>query len=332
MAYRVDPNLINDKIFRDIVDINNISPQIALVKLLNNLTQPDVLFGKTFYDAEIVESLGVLDFGDLPINTKFRTDKIVNNIVPSSGTTIYAYRVRVYSLNTLVPDTNEPLSKLNEGCKNIFKNFLNIAFYTENIPERSQVMVFFADNSNFQDCYISEVITQNPTNTKTIPAIPIDQPQFSPLDPTKSRASIRGSQSASRISTTFGAVDTLHPEGHGGVDVATATGTPVFSGGIKGRVIRAGYNSSGFGNLVVVRTFNNLNSYNVYYAHLNEINVRDGQEVDESTQLGTVGTTGRSSGPHLHIEARKLAPNGSELKEDGKFVRVDPQEFIILKD
>jgi hypothetical protein len=86
---------------------------------------------------------------------------------------------------------------------------------------------------------------------------------------------------------------------HNGIDIAAATGTPVTA--VRpGRVILAGWRNSIGGNEVWIRHAPNL--YTVY-AHLHGISVRVNQAVDTGTRIGSVGATGRTSGPHLHLEA-----------------------------
>lgn len=86
---------------------------------------------------------------------------------------------------------------------------------------------------------------------------------------------------------------------HNGIDLALRTGDPVnamFPG-----VVRFAGSFSSFGRLVVIRHYNGLETY---YAHLHRIKVSPGQEVDAGTLIGLGGNTGRSTGPHLHFEAR----------------------------
>ena len=86
---------------------------------------------------------------------------------------------------------------------------------------------------------------------------------------------------------------------HLGVDYAAPTGTAVRSVG-DGVVAFAGV-QNGFGNVVMVKHRNN----NVtVYAHLSRINVRTGQSVSQSQNVGAVGQTGWATGPHLHFEFR----------------------------
>ncbi|MNR82463.1 Murein DD-endopeptidase MepM [compost metagenome] len=90
---------------------------------------------------------------------------------------------------------------------------------------------------------------------------------------------------------------------HSGMDIGAATGTPVHT--VKsGRVTFAGWNG-GYGNYVVVDHGGGLQTA---YAHLSKINVSNGQNVGARDVVGKVGSTGQSTGPHLHFEVKK---NGS---------------------
>lgn len=87
---------------------------------------------------------------------------------------------------------------------------------------------------------------------------------------------------------------------HKGVDINLNTGDQVHSA-FAGKVRYARYNQGGYGNLVVVRHFNGLETY---YAHLSKIDVQSGQLVKAGAVLGKGGSTGHSTGPHLHFEVR----------------------------
>ncbi|MGL4324577.1 MAG: peptidoglycan DD-metalloendopeptidase family protein [Beijerinckiaceae bacterium] len=86
---------------------------------------------------------------------------------------------------------------------------------------------------------------------------------------------------------------------HAGQDFAAATGTPIYSTG-GGVVLSAGW-GGGYGNLVQVDHGNGLVTR---YAHLSELNVTVGQPVAAGQIVGKAGSTGRSTGPHLHYETR----------------------------
>jgi len=88
--------------------------------------------------------------------------------------------------------------------------------------------------------------------------------------------------------------------GHRALDIATATGVPVYAAD-GGFVSFAGWTDVGYGRLIVI---DHANGYATYYAHLNSFNVLAGQSVQRGQLIGTVGSTGNSSGPHVHFEIR----------------------------
>ncbi len=88
---------------------------------------------------------------------------------------------------------------------------------------------------------------------------------------------------------------------HDGVDFPVAYGTPVGAAGV-GITISAGYNYGGYGNLVVIQ---HRLGFTSWYAHLSRITTSVGQRVTGGTRIGYVGSTGHSTGPHLHFEVRR---------------------------
>jgi murein DD-endopeptidase MepM/ murein hydrolase activator NlpD len=92
--------------------------------------------------------------------------------------------------------------------------------------------------------------------------------------------------------------------GHSGIDLSSRTGTTVFAAD-AGTVIFAGWSNWGYGNSIVLAHGNKL----TLYGHLSRINVRCGQQLSQGAPIGAVGSSGNSSGPHLHFEIR---PAGGE--------------------
>jgi murein DD-endopeptidase MepM/ murein hydrolase activator NlpD len=106
----------------------------------------------------------------------------------------------------------------------------------------------------------------------------------------------------SRVSSGYGM--RFHPihggqRAHLGVDFAAPTGTPVRTVG-DGVVQFAGW-QNGYGNFVIVQHSNNQTTA---YAHLSRIDVRKGEKIEQGEFIGAVGSTGASTGPHLHFEFR----------------------------
>lgn len=88
---------------------------------------------------------------------------------------------------------------------------------------------------------------------------------------------------------------------HAGIDIAAKKGTPVYASS-TGEVKISALNNGGYGNLIVI---DHGNTITTWYGHLNERLVKENQKVKKGDLIGKVGSTGRSTGPHLHFEIRK---------------------------
>lgn len=105
-----------------------------------------------------------------------------------------------------------------------------------------------------------------------------------------------------RLSSDFG--NRVHPRvkavrHHNGIDLAAPAGTPIRA--MSGGVVVFADKYAGYGNLVVVHHEKGLTTH---YGHCEKISVKTGQRIKPGTVLGTVGSTGSSTGPHLHLEVR----------------------------
>ena len=90
---------------------------------------------------------------------------------------------------------------------------------------------------------------------------------------------------------------------HWGIDIAGNEGEAVYATD-AGVIVYAGWNNYGYGNMIMVDHGNN---YQSLYGHLSAINVVCGQSVGQGEVIGAIGSTGHSSGPHLHFEIRSLS-------------------------
>ena len=116
------------------------------------------------------------------------------------------------------------------------------------------------------------------------------------------------------VSSRFGL--RVHPitgktKSHTGIDIASNQGTAVYASD-GGSVTLAGWNG-GYGNCIMI---DHGNGYVTLYGHLSSISVSVGQTVSQGATIGAVGSTGNSTGPHLHFEVLK---NGT---------RIDPEQFF----
>ena len=115
------------------------------------------------------------------------------------------------------------------------------------------------------------------------------------------------------ISSRFG--ERVHPitgelKNHNGMDIASNMGTTVYAAD-GGKVVLAEW-YGGYGNCIMI---DHGNGYKTLYGHLSVIGVSEGQNVSQGAVIGAVGSTGNSTGPHLHFE---VYANGS---------RIDPEQF-----
>lgn len=116
---------------------------------------------------------------------------------------------------------------------------------------------------------------------------------------------------------------------HSGVDIKLDIGTPVLAAG-PGKIIWAGYGLSAgeydkndpYGKAILIRHDFGFQGNRLYtvYAHLDRVDVEEGQIVRLGQQLGVSGKTGKASGPHLHFEVR--------YKKDGFFTTYNPELWI----
>ncbi len=97
---------------------------------------------------------------------------------------------------------------------------------------------------------------------------------------------------------TSGRISQRYSWYHAGVDIANAA-SPAVVASQGGSVTTAGWNRGGYGNYVIV---DHGNGFRTLYAHLSSISVSAGQRVGQGQQLGIMGSTGRSTGVHLHFE------------------------------
>ncbi|MEN2986421.1 MAG: peptidoglycan DD-metalloendopeptidase family protein [Thermodesulfovibrionaceae bacterium] len=168
------------------------------------------------------------------------------------------------------------------------------------IPEIAEMMAdrelgfgrFLTENSNFLNSFNNNKLELKPDLKKDI-----EKTQTTPL-PKKISLPVKGI-----ISSKFGLrVDPIDGKikYHKGIDIAVPEGTEVKPV-LPGKVIYSGY-SSGYGNCIVVE---HENGTQTVYAHNSKNLVNVGDIVTENTTIALSGSTGRTTGPHLHFEVRK---------------------------
>lgn len=159
---------------------------------------------------------------------------------------------------------------------------------------------------------IAKAAAPHPTEVRA----PLPMPSHEDLGPALNGAPRFALPVVGRASSGYGErVDPInHTKSiHPGFDLAAPTGTRVGAAA-AGEVVHAGPAGT-YGNLVTVR---HADGFETRYAHLSKVDVKKGDKVEVGQDIGEVGSTGRSTGPHLHFEIRK----------EGK--ALDPKPYLPL--
>lgn len=106
--------------------------------------------------------------------------------------------------------------------------------------------------------------------------------------------------SRGEVTTYFGERGPTSPRGHAGLDIAAPVGTPIYAAE-AGNVVNAHDSGDGYGILVVI---NHGSGRETWYAHLSRAHVSVGDRVERRELIGRMGSTGFSTGSHLHFELR----------------------------
>jgi murein DD-endopeptidase MepM/ murein hydrolase activator NlpD len=143
---------------------------------------------------------------------------------------------------------------------------------------------------SFQDQSFTEITVMVKNKEKLLRAIPAIQPV--------------SNKNLKRVASGFGyRIDPLYKDSrlHAGLDFSAPTGTPIYATA-DGEVQIAGFNTDGYGNKVVI---NHGYGFQTLYAHMVRVIANVGQSVKRGEVIGYVGSTGKSTGSHLHYEVIK---------------------------
>jgi murein DD-endopeptidase MepM/ murein hydrolase activator NlpD len=117
---------------------------------------------------------------------------------------------------------------------------------------------------------------------------------------------------AGKITTYFGEVGPFSRHGHAGLDIAGPVGTPIVAAD-DGEVLKAYWDLGGYGGLIII---GHPSGFETWYAHLDRLDAEKGDNVMRGQQIALMGSTGLSTGSHLHFE----------VHEDGQLC--DPLMFL----
>ncbi len=224
------------------------------------------------------------------------SDEDIFNIIKSAGTTYYRY----YSINEndeeklYVANFTEAEDIINQLKEKNSKNMDNIT-----ISEKYETQM--QDFTTVEDA-VSNLYVQKPQVT-------VAKTKTTSVGSVNTATTIAGGKvslgiSLARpvsgiISSRFGARSSIRSSAHTGLDIATSTGTPILAAA-SGTVTFSGRKGS-YGNLLVITHSNGVQTY---YGHCSKLYVSAGTTVTQGQTVAAVGSTGNSTGPHLHFEIR----------------------------
>ena len=224
------------------------------------------------------------------------SDEDIFNTIKSAGTTYYRY----YSINEndeeklYVANFTEAEDIINQLKEKNSKNMDNI---TISEKYETQMQDFTTVENAVSSLYVQK------------PQVTVAKTKTTSVGSVNTATTIAGGKvslgiSLARpvsgiISSRFGARSSIRSSAHTGIDIATSTGTPVLAAA-SGTVTFSGRKGS-YGNLLVITHSNGVQTY---YGHCSKLYVSAGTTVTQGQTVAAVGSTGNSTGPHLHFEVR----------------------------
>lgn len=244
-------------------------------------------------------------------------------------------KIQYELLNKKVKQSQKVLDQIGERDNNIYRSYFELDPISDDVRKAG----FGGVNrySKFTDWKYGDLVSNVSKNIDilnkqlVVQSKSLDQVVVSAKEKDKMLAHLPAIQPISNkgfkhLSSGFGV--RLHPilkigKMHKGIDFAANVGTPIYATG-NGKVAKAGH-GGGYGNMVVI---NHGYGYETLYAHMSRIKAKRGQSVKRGDIIGYVGSTGLSTGPHLHYEIHK---NGQAIDPAPFFYQdVSPDEFKAL--
>ena len=241
-------------------------------------------------------------------NIEVNTDEIFAKVIESGVMYYKYYAILLGGEERYYVDTFEEAEKVIADLKAKDSNNINTISYT--LKYNTELKEFSSTDTVVAGLYVAKPVAKanryssgGGGNVNTSANVSYS---YTPLAVTFIRPISGG-----MISSRFGARSSIRRSVHTGLDLAASSGTPVRAAA-GGTVSCANWKGS-YGKLVVI---DHGGGVQTYYAHLSAINVYVGQSVSQGQHIGNVGSTGNSTGPHLHIEVRQ---NG---------VALNPEKYI----
>lgn len=254
------------------------------------------------------ENIAYVDIPELPSyelvladNSKTSNEEEIYTKVSDMAVTTYKmYAVAINNNNSVYVDTLQEAEETVNKIKEQYANKLDEIqisvneIYTKNMEQVEQT-VEVASAIETAEVEVLEVVKEQ----EKIKAATLDGVYFA-IKPV-----------SGTITSRFGANESIRDHTHKGIDIAAPNGTKIVAAA-KGKVTHSGW-MGGYGNLIIITHENGIQTY---YGHCSKLYAKVGEEVEAGETIALVGSTGFSTGNHLHFEIRK---NGKQI---------NPQKYL----
>lgn len=239
----------------------------------------------------------------------------------------YEFKLIDRTCNTNEQEILDKIAKSSETTYKMYAITLdgNNQSYVNTMEEAEEVVTKIKNDNSKSDLKlgITEIYTTNLEELNTVKVADAESNISNTVNEAKKQEQIKSDKTfngvyfsvkpvTGTITSRFGSKESIRTSAHKGIDIGSPNGTPIYAAA-DGTVTYSGYNSGGYGNLVIISHGNGIETY---YAHCSKLYVKKGQKVSAGDNIAAVGSTGRSTGNHLHFEIRQ---NGSQI---------NPQRYV----
>lgn len=275
--------------FKPVYGIALGSTQIGYVKNKNNFNEN---LNKILYE-NTEENIAFSDIGENITYTlklvakeeEIADEKAIKEIKNQADITYYTYAVSVNGEEKIYTKTEEEAKNIVEELNKKIPE-TNVAFST--IYTKDLEITSSEDVANIKEEIISEIKNkkeqEKQRQQRTINGI------YLAVNPV-----------SGRITSRYGAREfSVRDHTHQGLDIGAKTGTPIKA--VASATVKFAGTKNGYGNMIILKHGNGIETY---YGHCSKLYVKEGEKVEQGDVIAAVGSTGNSTGPHLHFEVRK---------------------------
>lgn len=227
------------------------------------------------------------------INKDFVTneEQVLQIVQENTNKTYFQYAINIDGVNRAYVKTEEEANNIVEELqKRILNNNVSVkTVYSKEleIEEKTEI-------ADITEDIVNEIKQEEKIKSSTINGVYIE---VTPIN--------------GYISSRYGARESVRDHVHQGLDIAAVTGTPIKA--VAAGTVSYSGTRGGYGNMIILDHGNGIQTY---YGHCSKLYVKQGESVNAGDVIGAVGSTGNSTGPHLHFE----------IRQDGKYV--NPQRYL----